>query len=198
MIPIQQLAEGLASIPRNEFSHRNVLEFLRANRVDVASLSPYTYFCREHYTRNLIYRCDLFELIAICWEVGQRSPIHNHRDQSCWMAMAFGKVLVHNFRLVRKDAAKGFCALAPSTQFVIEADSPQEVDPAEPIHQVINAAHFGSRAVTLHVYSLPFDTCEVYDLKEKRYADVRLVNTSEYGVLKSDWKVEKINLPVTA
>ena len=39
------------------------------------------------------------------------------------------------------------------------------MDPEEPIHQVINAASFGGRAVTLHIYSKPFDTCEVYDLR---------------------------------
>jgi hypothetical protein len=48
--------------------------------------------------------------------------------------------------------------------------------------------------VTLHIYSRPFDTCEVYDLKARPYDDVRLVNTSEYGVLKSDGKVAKFHL----
>ena len=69
------------------------------------------------------------------------------------------------------------------------------MDPEEPIHQVLNPASFASRAVTLHIYSKPFDTCEVYDLKEKRYQDVLLVNTSEFGVLKTDLKLEKVSYP---
>ncbi len=194
MIPIQEFANRLSAIPEKEFTHQNVLNFLRQNRVDVASLAPYLYFSSEHYTRNLIHRTPLFELIAICWESGQRSAIHNHRDQCCWMAMAYGKVQVHNFKLIRRDPATGFCDLEPSSHFLIETDSPQEVDPEEPIHQVSNPHSFGSRAVTLHVYSEPFDTCEVYDLKAKRYEDVTLVNTTEYGVLKSDMKVEKVKL----
>ena len=171
-----------------------MLGFLRDHRVDPASLAPYLYFSREHYTRNLIQRTPLYELIAICWESGQKSAIHNHRDQSCWMAMAYGKVQVHNFRLVRKDAATGFCELASSTNFLITPESPQEVDPEEPIHQVINAASFGGRAVTLHIYSKPFDTCEVYDLQRKRYEDVRLVNTTEFGVCTSDAQLERVTL----
>lgn len=194
MVTIQKLAEGLAAIPSKDFTHAAVLEFMRTNRVDVATLAPYLYFCAERYTRNLIHKTDLFELIAICWETGQKSAIHNHRDQNCWMAAAYGKVMVHNFRLLRKDAATGYCELESTTQFVIDPESPQEVDPTEPIHQVINATSFNSRAVTLHVYSRPFDTCEVYDLKEKRYQDVALKNTSEYGVLKSDAQVEKVTL----
>jgi cysteine dioxygenase len=194
MVTIQKLAQGLAAIPEKDFTHAAVLEHLRRNRVDVTSLAPYLYFGPEHYTRNLIHRTDLFELIAICWEAGQKSAIHNHRDQNCWMAAAYGKVMVHNFKLLRKDAATGYCELESTTQFVIDPASPQEVDPAEPIHQVLNPSSFGSRSVTLHVYSKPFDTCEVYDLKEKRYQDVLLSNTSEFGVLKTDAKVERVTL----
>src|SRR5262249_61965406 len=96
--------------------------------------------------------------------------------------------------LVRKDAATGCCELAPASHFRITPDSPQEVDPDEPIHQVLNPASFGSRAVTLHIYSLPFDTCEVSDLVAKRYQDVALVNTSEFGVLRTDMNLEKVKL----
>ena len=194
MIPIQEFAAGLAEIPERRFTHEAVLDYMRRNRVELSSLAPYLYFSQEHYTRNLIHRTPLFELIAICWETGQKSAIHNHRDQSCWMAMAYGKVQVHNFRLVRKDPAAGLCELEPTTHFVIDVDSPQEVDPQEPIHQVVNPHSFGSRAVTLHVYSRPFDTCEVYDLKARRYEDVKLTNTSEYGVLKTEMAVARVEL----
>ncbi len=191
---IQDFSTQLAAIPEEEFTHDNVLAFLRCHRVDLASLEPYLYFSSERYTRHLIHRTSLYELLAICWEIGQKSAIHNHRDQSCWMAMAYGKVEVRNFKLVHKDSASGVCELQEDTNFFITPDSPQEVDPEEPIHQVLNQASFGSRAVTLHIYSKPFDTCEIYDLAEKRYRDVSLVNTSEFGVLKTTLAVEKVSL----
>jgi len=184
MIPIQEFSANLSAIPESEFTHAGILAFLRNHRIDPATLEPYLFYSRERYTRNLIHKTDLFELLAICWECGQNSAIHNHRDQCCWMATALGKVQVHNFRLIRKDPKTRFCELESSSHFLITPDSPQEVDPEEPIHQVVNPVSFGSRAVTLHIYSKPFDTCEVYDLKEKQYCDVALVNTSEYGVLK--------------
>ena len=74
------------------------------------------------------------------------------------------------------------------------AATPGEVDPEEPIHLVANPTSFGSRAVTLHIYSRPFDICEVYDLRAKRYANVKLSNVSEFGVLTSDLTVEKVAL----
>lgn len=111
------------------------------------------------------------------------------------MAAPVGKVQVHNFKLIRKDDSTGACELEPSKHFMIDPDSPQEVDPSEPIHLVANPASFGARAVTLHVYSKPYDTCEVYDLKAKHCEVVKLVNTTEYGVVtRADMKVEKVAL----
>lgn len=190
-VAIDDFAARLSAIPEEEFTHQGVLDFLRDNPVETRSLDPYLYFSREKYTRNLIRRTPLFELLAICWEVGQVSAIHNHRDQRCWMAIAHGKVQVQNFRLLRQDAAAQTCALEPTTRFLIDAAQPAEVDPEEPIHLVANLAAFASRAVTLHIYSLPFDTCEVYDLKSGRYQDVKLVNTTEFGAVKSEMKLER-------
>jgi len=194
MFTIQEFADGLSSIPDGQFTHQGVLDYLRQNKVKLESLEPYIYFSTEHYTRNLIHRTPLFELIAICWDCGQKSAIHNHRDQRCWMAIAFGRVQVHNFKLVRKNAATHYCELEPTDHYIIDGNRPAEVDPDEPIHQVANPTSFDSRAVTLHIYSRPFDTCEVYDLKGRRYEDVKLTNTSEFGVLHSNLKVAKVNL----
>ena len=194
MVTIDEFAKSLGGIPEAEFTHESVLQFLRENRVDSSTLAPYLYFGSDHYTRNLILRTDLFELIAICWDIGQKSPIHNHRDQRCWMAMPYGKLQIHNFALVKKDKSKNFCELRSHGQFLLDMDSPTEVDPEEPIHQVLNLQQFNSRAVSLHIYSRPYDTCEVYDLKGKCYEDAFLVNTSEYGILKTDQPVEKVKL----
>lgn len=194
MVNIEGFADGLVAIPEEEFTDEGVLDYLRRNLVSADGLDRYLYFSAQHYTRNLIRHTPLFDLIAICWETGQRSPIHNHRDQRCWMAIAHGRVQVQNFRLLRKEPATRYCELEPAERYIIDAERPAEVDPAQPIHLVANPASFGSRAVTLHIYSRPFDTCEVYDFKARRYEDVVLVNTSEFGVLKSDLKVERAAL----
>jgi len=193
MLPVGEFAKLLATIPEEKFHRQGVLDFMRGHKVDPESLAPYLFFSSQHYTRNLIHKTPLFELIAIGWDIGQKSPIHNHCNQECWMAAPIGKVQVHNFKLIRKDPATSYCELEPSIHFVIDPDSPQQVDPSEPIHLVANPTSFGARAVTLHVYSKPYDTCEVYDLKTKRYEVARLVNTSEYGVVKiTGLKVEKV------
>ncbi len=194
MITIQQFTRKLAAVPEEEFTHESVLDYLRRYPVDLDSLDPYLYFCADHYTRNLIQKTPLYELLAICWDVGQRSPIHNHANQRCWMAIAYGRVQVQNFRVIGRDAAAGYCELEPTTNFIIDAERPAEVDPEEPIHSVANPGSFGSRAVTLHIYSRPFDTCEIYDIRARRVETVTLTNTTEFGALKSDLKLEKAAL----
>jgi len=109
MVAIEDFAERLSAIPAERFTRENVLAFLGQNRVEVKSLAPYLYFSKEHYTRNLIQRTPMFELIAICWESGQGSAIHNHFDQRCWMAVPYGNVLVMNFKIVCRDGTTGFC-----------------------------------------------------------------------------------------
>ncbi|WP_353070231.1 cysteine dioxygenase family protein [Tunturibacter empetritectus] len=194
MIDITAFATGLSEIPEQQFTDNAVLEYMRENPVSITSLNPYLYFSPERYTRNLILHTSLFDLIAICWDIGQKSRIHNHTNQRCWMGIAFGKVQVQNYRLVHQDPGTHFCELAPTDRYIIDADNPAEVDSDEPIHLVVNPPAFGSRAVTLHIYSRPFDECQVYDLSAKSYETVSLSNTSERGRLTSSLAVEKVGL----
>src|SRR5687768_11479706 len=49
-------------------------------------------FDSECYTRNLVHHEEQFELLLLCWGAGQKSPIHNHEGQRCWMAVLEGGV----------------------------------------------------------------------------------------------------------
>ena len=68
----------------------------------------------QHYTRNLIHKTELYELLAICWEVGMKSSIHNHKDQNCWMAAPIGKLEVHNYKVLEEDLATQHCNIVPT------------------------------------------------------------------------------------
>lgn len=194
MVDINTFAGRLSEIPEHQFTDSAVLEYMCDNPVCVESLHPYLYFSQEHYTRNLILHTALFDLIAICWEIGQMSKIHNHTNQRCWMGTAFGKVQVQNYRVVRQDSATQFCELAATDRYTIGIDRPAEVDSEQPIHFVVNPPAFASRAVTLHIYSRPFEECEIYDLKSKCYETIRLANTSENGVLISSLSAQRVAL----
>jgi cysteine dioxygenase len=151
--------------------------------VDERSLEKYLIFSQKHYTRNLIFKNELFELVAVCWEVGQESQIHNHHNQNCWMSIPTGRLRVQNFRVLEQKDDAGYCRLEPTNAFDIHSHMPAEVDPAEPVHQVLNLAEFNHRAVSLHIYSRPFDRCFVYGLDTSQYREIPLSYTTEYGKL---------------
>jgi len=188
-VTVDQFVEGLCAIPDEDFRIGHVYDFIQSHPVDAESLTKYFYFTRNHYTRNLIFKNDLFELLAICWEAGQVSQIHNHHNQNCWMTIPVGKLRVQNFRVLEQEEATGYCRLEPTTAFDIHRSMPAEVDPEEPVHQVLNLPEFGERAVSLHIYSRPFDRCLVYCFDTSEYREIPLHYTSKYGTLCADEKL---------
>ncbi len=109
-VGIQDFAAWLRKLPESAFDRTDqVIDFLRSAPVAPDTLAPYLTWDRQHYTRNLIDKTPLYELIAICWEVGQISSVHNHRDQNCWMAVPIGRLLVQNYRTISQDLRSGKC-----------------------------------------------------------------------------------------
>ena len=181
-VPIQRLMEELRQMPESMFIETEPLRrFLQQMPVDAESLASYLNWDRQHYTRNLIDRTQLYELMAICWEVGQASSVHNHRDQNCWMAVPVGRLHVENFHLVRQDVEGGTCCLEPLNIVEMNISEPCAVDPHDPVHRVVNAREFNQRAVSLHVYSRPFDTCMVYSPEQGTCGEIKLHFNTEYG-----------------
>ena len=57
------------------------------------------------------------------------------------------------------------------------------VDLEEPIHQVLNLAEYDERAVSIHIYSKPYDRCISYCRDTNTYKEVELFYTSIDGKL---------------
>jgi cysteine dioxygenase len=181
-VPIQKLVDGLRQMSESMFGRTEPLrQFLQQTPVDAESLSPYLNWNGQHYTRNLIDRTPLYELMAICWEVGQASSVHNHRDQNCWMAVPIGRLQVENFHLVHQDLQGGQCKLEPLNTIEMNISQPCAVDPTDPVHRVINPREFNHRAVSLHVYSRPFDTCVVYSPEQGTCGEIQLHFNTMFG-----------------
>ncbi len=154
---------------------------MQRTTVSPEALAPYLTWNGQHYTRNLIDKTPLYELIVICWETGQVSSVHNHRDQNCWMAVPIGRLLVENFHLVSQDVEKGRSELTPTDSVEMNPLRPCAVDPADPVHRVLNPRHFGERAASLHIYSRPFDTCVVYSPEQGTCGVIKLHYNTVFG-----------------
>lgn len=187
-VSIQDFAAALRKIPAFAFDGTDqVFDFLKVTPVVSDSLAPYLNWDRQHYTRNLIDKTPLYELIAICWEVGQTSSVHNHQGQNCWMAVPMGRLLVQNYRTISQDPTGGKCKLESTNRVEMNPGNPCRVDPREPVHSVLNPREFSGRAVSLHVYSRPIDSCVVYSPEKGTCGVIKLHYTTEYGKLPTSY-----------
>lgn len=183
MVTIQRLIEGLRSVPDAEFDCDNVYRFLADNPVAVDSITKYFYWSPDYYTRNLIYKDSRFEVMAICWEKGQVSRVHNHWDQKCWMTVPVGRLRGQNFAVAEIDESRGQCRLVETDTFELSDCLAAKVELEQPIHQILNLAEFDERAVSIHIYSKPYDRCLSYCRDTDTFKEVPLFYTSIGGKL---------------
>ncbi|HET6346217.1 MAG TPA: cysteine dioxygenase family protein [Myxococcota bacterium] len=169
---IQDLISILRGIPAAEFTPAGVQTLLADVNVDTASLERYMFWAPRRYTRNLIYRDEMFELIAMCWESGCASHVHNHSGQDCWLYVHEGTLCVDSFDLVDPSQAGrvGDNIVLRKTERLVSVGrgTVDHRGPANDIHRVMNRRAEGKRAISLHVYSRPFDDCIIYEPSARR------------------------------
>ena len=130
------------------------------------------------YARNLVNACDLFELLVICWQPGQQSPIHDHQGQNCWMAVLDGAV---RERLYHQPAA-GKGPLAAGRSRVLESGAVAYIHDDIALHDIGSLDRAG---ITLHLYSRPIRECRTFDAATGEETLRGLVYHSIEGVLQS-------------
>jgi len=156
-VSIADFVSGLLQLESDGFQTESVQEYLLETAIISSSLEPYLHFHRTHYMRNLIYRAEGFELLAICWESGQAAPIHDHDEQRCWARVEHGTLRFTNFHLVCE------------TPLLLEQAGPVlsgttgHLDALAGIHRVENHLSSAGRAVSVHLYASPFAECTTYD-----------------------------------
>ena len=183
-VTVSHLIEGLNNIKDEDFVCDNVYSYLSSNPLDTDSIKKYFHWNSDFYTRNLIYKDDRYEMMAVCWEPGQVSRVHDHADQRCWMTVPVGQLTGQNFAVVDIDEAKSYCRLRETDSFQLSDCLTAKVELEEPIHQILNLSE--ARAVSVHIYSKPFNTCISYCRETNTFKKVDLHYTSIDGQLCDD------------
>ncbi len=195
LISIDDFKARLQSFERGIITRDNVLDFCASVRISDASLAPYIYFDDRIYTRNLIYRDDLFEIMAICWEPGQKTAVHTHNGQICWMIPQWGDLGVVDYRWLGCDHPEnqnvvGLDCLAGSDHTMLEIVRETEAcagglvitaDKLQTIHRLYNLSETSERAVSIHIYSRPIDSCVAFDMERNHCYRRDLGYFSKFG-----------------
>lgn len=172
-LAVDGIVETLRGVPPSAFGPQEICERLRGVLLDARTLTPYLHFAPRRYTRNLIYRDDLFELIALCWDARTASPIHNHSGQLCWVSIQRGALRFENFHSLDGPGPGAGIRLVPNGGIDRAGEGCLDLQQGENgIHRVSNP--FDERAVSLHVYSRPYDACLAYDPAARTAREMRL------------------------
>ena len=167
-LPVPEVLRILKGIAPAQFNPDHVKSLLHGVLCEAGSLEPYLHFVKGRYTRNLIFRNDTFEMLALCWDEGTYSPIHNHSGQDCWFLVQEGQFCLEGYRILEGGTCAGVASLEHvDSQHRVPLGAVDHRGPENDIHRV-TVSKGNPRAVSLHVYAKPFDDCLVYDLKKQR------------------------------
>jgi cysteine dioxygenase len=166
-VEVRGVVESLRTVPPPSFQPVEICRLLEGKDITPSTLAPYLHFHPKRYTRNLIFRNELFELLALCWAPHTQSPIHNHSNQLCWLSIQMGGLRLENFHSLDGPGPGEKIRLQPAggiQRAEVGCLDLQQGDDA--IHRVSNP--WSEPAVSLHVYSRPYDSCLAYDLETER------------------------------
>ena len=77
LISVDEFVSKIRTFEQGVITRDSVLDFCDGVQISDSSLEPYVFFDQKFYTRNMIYRDDLFEVMSICWQPGQKTAVHN-------------------------------------------------------------------------------------------------------------------------
>ena len=164
-VSLDGLVEVLNSIPERYFGFETVGDCLRTHPVDVSTLEPYRFFDSKQPRPNVILKNDLFELVAMCWEIGQKTPVQAYADSKVWGVMCEGRLQLRTFRI--KSEKEDYCEVEETETFELKRLI-AAISPDEPVHEWTNCVEYGQRAMSLHVFSPPPKTVTAYARNKRR------------------------------
>jgi cysteine dioxygenase len=170
--------EGIRTLSEGVITKQKIYDFLVEQQIRPEELEQYKLWMPDRHTRNKIFRNDMIEVMLICWPIGAITPLHTHNGQLGWMTMLEGKLVVENYRKVECNRPEnqqvvGMDCLAGATRIEMEhlvdelaipGGPLNTVDKTQTIHRIKNLPEWNERAVSMHVYSRPIDSCVVFDM----------------------------------
>jgi cysteine dioxygenase len=137
----------------------------------------YVHFREECYARNLVSASELFELLVICWQPGQVSPIHDHQGQRCWMGVLEGGMRETQFHTA------GLGPLRVGRTSVLQPGQVAFIRDEIALHEIAPAGE--AAGVTLHLYSRPIRECRIFDRQSGQVSIRGLAYHSVEGALRT-------------
>ena len=153
---INELVTVLTEEERTTYT--DIIQSLDLPSIDFKSFVSWSEEC---YTRNCIVENEKFELILICWEKEQFTPIHGHNGEECWVKVIQGEFKETIYQLDEDGELQ-----ATRTTISVEGDSSYMID-FMGYHRLENIAD--QRSMSLHLYAKPIRNCQLFDEDLKKF-----------------------------
>ena len=182
MKPIFTLNELINALSQS--SKDNYKTIFKNLVLDKNVLDEYLNWSTKKYVRNGIYKSDNFELILLCWEAGQETPIHCHSGEECWMYLIEGEIEEVQYQKHKNGdvEAKGIRKIANQQQAYI--------NDAIGLHKLKNNSK--GRTISLHLYAKPIESCSYFDEQSKTFIKKNLSYDTYKGEILSSKRVSSI------
>jgi len=181
-IPVGRFVDGIRTLSEGVITKQKIYDYLISFEIRSEDLKKYEQWLPDRHTRNKIFRNEMIEVMLICWPIGAITPLHTHNGQLGWMTMIEGRLVVENYNKTscnkpENEMVVGMDCIAGATQIEMEklltelavpGGPLNTVDKKQTIHRIINPAEWNERAMSVHVYSKPIDSCVVFDMENQR------------------------------
>ena len=164
---IETLVNSLDPEEKNFLEYGNIMKSID---FDESAIKQYCFWSNDFYTRNLVEKTKAYELIVLCWNAGQYSPIHNHQGQDCWMYIAKGDI--DEIQYVIQNQNENNVALKETKKGHYCKGQVGYIHDDIGLHIIKNNSK--EKAISIHLYSNPIHFCKVYDLDKGKVTEKHL------------------------
>lgn len=157
---LDQLDKLAGPIPLHELK-----ELLEQLEIEPAEVQRHMQFNEAKYQRNLLRRTPAYEALLLCFEAGQRTPIHDHCGSACGVRIIEGAAMETIFQPTPDGWLYATGTVNLPQGGVVGSN---DMD----IHQLSNLQTDRQRLVTLHIYTPPLGEVGNYSITDNTVTKV--------------------------
>lgn len=145
---------------------KTIMDQLGRLDIDRSDIREYMRFDKANYQRNFLHGTANYEALLLCFEAGQRTPIHDHAGSACGVKVVEGT----GVETIFQSTSDGWLFATGSHELpqggVVGSN---DMD----THQLSNLQTAGQRLVTLHIYSPPLGIVGNYSITDNSVTRVK-------------------------
>jgi len=164
-IILESLDDLMSALSEEERTTYN--DIIRSIKLPISAFENYCSWSNESYTRNCIIKDERFELILLCWEKGQKTTIHDHGGEECWVKVIQGELRETLYNMDEAGELKMVKSTISKT-----GDISYMID-FMGFHSLENLSN--KRCMSLHLYAKPIRNCKMFDENSRKFVSKDLI-----------------------